>query len=78
MTSAELIWIRIEGLEKREILEGLGFTVSEEGYLSLGGEEAKSLDGTPRVNMKEVKAIVPGSLALITDVTEVELLENQE
>jgi hypothetical protein len=68
-------WIKIEGLDKEDILKNMGFTISSNGYLNIDGRGATSLDGTSGIKVSDVKGIVPGSLALITDVSEVELIE---
>ncbi len=68
-------WIKIEGLEKEEILAGLGFRISPDGYMNIDGESAKSIDGSTGIKISDVKGVVPGSLALITDVSEIELIE---
>ena len=68
-------WIKIEGLEKEDILKSMGFVISNNGYLDIDGRRAVSIDGTTGIKVSDVKGIVPGSLALITDVSEVELIE---
>ena len=68
-------WIKIEGLDKEDILRNMGFTISGNGYLNIDGRGATSVDGTSGIKVSDVKGIVPGSLALITDVSEVELIE---
>ena len=68
-------WIKIEGLEKDQILKNMGFTVDQNGYLYINGRGAESVDGTTGVKVTDVKGIVPGSLALITDISEIELIE---
>lgn len=70
----KFLLISVEGLEKVEILQGLGFDVSETGNLRLNGENVTSVDGTERVRVEDVKAIVPGSLAVVTDLSEMEPL----
>lgn len=68
-------WIKIEGLDKEEILKNMGFIILDNGYLDINGRRAASVDGTTGIKVSDVKGIVPGSLALITDVSEVELIE---
>ncbi|MFG1449891.1 MAG: hypothetical protein AAE983_04540 [Thermoplasmataceae archaeon] len=68
-------WIKIEGLEKKEILEKMGFKIDDDGVLLINGKRAKSVDGTAYVKLGDVKGVVPGSLSLIIDISEVELLE---
>ena len=66
------VWISISGLDKKEFLEGIGFVVEKSGFLKRDGRYVKSLDGDKNVHYDEVKAVVPGSLTVITDVSEVE------
>ncbi len=68
-------WIKIEGFEKEDILKSMGFIISDTGYLDIDGKRAASVDGATGIKVSDVKGIVPGSLALITDVSEVELIE---
>jgi len=68
----KLLWITIKGLDKVEILEGFGFKVLDSGILTLNGKMVMSSDGTGPVKAEEVKAIVPGSLSVVTDVSEME------
>lgn len=75
MDSKNLVWLTVQGVEKREILEGLGFEIGESGILSLNGREVRALDNPEqRVKVAEVKAILPGSLTVITDISEIEML----
>jgi ethanolamine utilization microcompartment shell protein EutS len=69
----DLVWLTIEGLDKRELLEGLGFEIKKSGILTLNGKEVKALDEDISVRADDVKAVVPGSLAVITDISEVEM-----
>lgn len=69
-----VLLISVEGLEKVEILQGMGFEINKAGYLLLSGENVTSIDGTERVRAEEVKAIIPGSLAVVTDISEMEPL----
>ena len=75
MNSKDLVWLTIQGVDKREILEGLGFEINKSGVLSLNGKEVKALDN-PEVKVRagDVKAILPGSLTVITDISEIEML----
>ena len=66
------VWISISGLDKKEVLEGIGFVIEKSGFLKCNGSYVRSLDGDKNVHYDEVKAVVPGSLAIITDVSEVE------
>jgi len=68
----KLLWITVEGLDKVEILEGLGFKVLDSGILTLNGKNVLSSDGTGPVKAEEVKAIIPGSLSVVTDISELE------
>ena len=71
----DLVWLTIEGINKREILEGLGFVVNRSGTLTLDGKTVKAIDEDVDVKMDDVKAIMPGSLRVITDISELEILE---
>lgn len=75
MGRENLLWLNIQGISKKEILEGLGFKVSKAGILSLNGEKIKALDD-PKIDVKidDVKAIMPGSLKVITDISELEMI----
>jgi hypothetical protein len=75
MNSKDLVWLTMQGVSKKEILEGLGFEINKAGVLVLNGEEVKALDD-PEVKVKagDVKAILPGSLKVITDISEMEIL----
>ncbi len=79
MDSKDLVWLNIEGVGKREILEGLGFEIKRSGTLFLNGKEVTALD-SPKLPVKvvDVKAILPGSLTVITDISEMEMLFPQE
>ncbi len=75
MDSKDLVWLTIQGVEKREILEGLGFEINGSGILSLNGKEVRTLDNPElAVKVADVKAILPGSLTVITDISEMEML----
>lgn len=70
-----MLWLTFEGIDKEEMLKGLGFEISSEGLLFLNGKSIRNGDGDA-VNAESVKAIVPGSLTVFTDVSEIEdLLE---
>lgn len=75
MDSKDLVWLNIEGVGKKEILERLGFEIKRSGILFLNGKEVKTLDN-PELAVKavDVKAIIPGSLTVITDISEMEML----
>ena len=75
MNSKDLVWLTIQGVDKREILEGFGFEINRAGALILNGEKVKALDD-PNVDVKanDVRAILPGSLKVITDISEMEIL----
>ena len=66
-----MLWPTFEGIEKEEILKGLGFEINGEGLLLLHGKLVKK-DSGDAVKADSVKAIVPGSLSVFTDVSEVE------
>lgn len=68
-----LVWLTIEGLDKVEVLKGLGFEIDEKyNILSLNGKNVRTLDGSELVRVEDVKAVVPGSLAVVTDLSEIE------
>lgn len=71
----DLVWLTIKGVDKREILEGLGFVVDRLGYISLDGKSIKAIDEDVDVKVDDVKAIMPGSLRVITDISELEILD---
>ena len=77
MNEKNLIWLTIEGIDKKEILEGMGFKIDNTGILFLEGKEIKAIDN-PEISVKasDVKAIVPfsDSMAVITDLSEMELI----
>lgn len=75
MDSKDLVWLNIEGVGKKEILDRLGFEIKRSGILFLNGKEVKTLDN-PELAVKavDVKAIIPGSLTVITDISEMEML----
>jgi len=75
MDSKDLVWLNIGGIEKRDILEGLGFEIKRSGILFLNGKEVKTLDNPELPVMAvDVKAIIPGPLTVITDISEMEML----
>ena len=74
MNNKKLIWLTIQGIDKKEILEGMGFKIDKTGILFLEGKEVKSIDNPDvSVRISDVKAIVPDSLKVITDISELEL-----
>jgi len=68
----DILLIKFEGVQKREILEGLGFSVDRHGYLLRNGEKIKTHDGSAYAKVDDVKAVLPGSLDIITDLIEAE------
>ena len=70
-----ILWVRFEGISKREILEGLGYIITAKGNLSYKGELQVAHDGSP-IEAKDVLAVVPakekGKMRLITDIGELE------
>ena len=74
MNNKKLIWLTIQGIDKKEILEGMGFKIDKTGILFLEGKEVKAIDN-PDVSLRisDVIAIVPDSLKVITDISELEL-----
>lgn len=68
----DVVLIKFEGLEKKEVLESLGFVVGPGGYLLLGGKNVTTFDKSRLARIDDVKAIVPGSLAVITNLVEAE------
>jgi len=80
--SNELVWITVEGIEKRDILKGMGFKIDSEGILIHKGRKVKTVDDSGYVKADEVKAIIPGSvvgsLKVITDISELEMISGSE
>ena len=73
MTSNKnIILIKFEGAQKSEVLEGMGFEVDEHGFLLREGRNVKTHDGSSYVKINDVKAVLPGSLDIITDLIEAE------
>ncbi len=68
-----IVWLTIDGANKREILEGLGFKVGSGGVLMLKGKKVKALDEDVDVKADDVKAVLPGSLTVISDLSEIEM-----
>jgi hypothetical protein len=68
--------LNIKGVSKKVILEGLGFKVDRSGMLTLNGNIVKALDQNVSVRADDVKAVMPGSLKVITDISELETLED--
>ncbi len=73
----DILWLTFEGLDKHEILTGLGFEINDHGTLLLNGEFLRSANGE-KVTADSVKAVVPGSLSVFTDVSEIEELLEEE
>ncbi|MCW1309994.1 MAG: hypothetical protein QXP04_04860 [Candidatus Nanoarchaeia archaeon] len=71
MKKNDMLLIKFNGLDKKEILENMGFEVRGD-YVFLNGNRVQTRDKTDFVKVENVKAIVPGSLELITDITEEE------
>ena len=68
----EVLLVNFNGVEKREVLEGMGFKVDKNGYLLREGNKIKTHYGSAYVKIQDVKAILPGSLDVITDLIEAE------
>lgn len=66
----DILFIKFEGVEKNEVLEGLGFEVDSHGFLLREGRHVKTHDGSSNVKVDDVKAVLPGSLDIITDLIE--------
>jgi hypothetical protein len=75
MENKEWVWLTVQGVSKKDILEGLGFEVNKNGLLILNGEKVKAIDD-PELDVKanDVRAILPGSLKVVTDISEIEIL----
>lgn len=71
MLTNDLMLIKVEGLQKEQILESLGFEIRD-GYLYRDGKEVKTHDGSNYAKTEDVIAIMPGSLDVVTDLTELE------
>lgn len=67
-----ILLIKFEGVQKSEVLEGMGFVVDEHGFLLREGRNVKTHDGSAYVKIDDVKAVLPGSLDIITDLIEAE------
>lgn len=79
MNSNDLVWLTIKGVDKREILEGLGFKIENNGNISLNGEKVTVVDDPEQfVKVSDIKAIVPGSLKVITDISELEIVYSED
>ena len=79
MNSNDLVWLTINGADKREILEGLGFKIESNGNISLNGEKVTVVDDPEQfVKVSDIKAIVPGSLKVITDISELEIVYSED
>ena len=78
----KLLWIEFKGLGKKEILEGMGYVVSPEGYLFTSSNEiVKDVEGE-KVTIELLKAILPNpegpGIAFITDISQIErYMENE-
>ncbi len=68
----DILLVRIVGMQKTEILEDIGFNVDSNGFLLRGGERVKTRDLSSYVRADDVKAVFPGSLEVITDLSEAE------
>lgn len=77
----KLLWVSIEGLEKEEILEAMGFQISSSGYIANREGIIRDLDGE-FVTLDSLKAIIPNpegpGIAFITDISQIErYMENE-
>ena len=69
-----LIWIKIDGVTKTEILENMGFCITIRGNVLYKGELEKNSDGS-LVMADDVIAVIPGEqgkMKLVTDISELE------
>ncbi len=69
-----LIWIKIDGVTKTEILENMGFGITIRGNVLYKGELEKNSDGS-LVMADDVIAVIPGEqrkMKLVTDISELE------
>ena len=69
-----LIWIKIDGVTKTEILENMGFGITIRGNVLYKGELQKNSDGS-LVMADDVIAVIPGEhgkMKLVTDISELE------
>ena len=69
-----LIWIKINGVTKTEILENMGFGITIRGNVLYKGELQKNSDGS-LVMADDVIAVIPGEqgkMKLVTDISELE------
>jgi hypothetical protein len=67
----DLLIFEIDGMDKKEILEGLGFLIDENGYLYRDGKPILSKIDNTKVKVEDVEMIVPGSLEVLSDPIEV-------
>jgi hypothetical protein len=67
-----ILLIKFEGVQKSEVLWGMGFEIDERGFLLREGKNVKTHDGSAYVKIDDVKAVLPGSLDIITDLIEAE------
>ncbi|MCW6168953.1 MAG: hypothetical protein LVQ96_04050 [Thermoplasmatales archaeon] len=67
-----ILLINFQGVEKEEILEGMGFSIDKNGYLLKEDKRVLTHDRSSYVRIADVKAVLPGSLDVITDLIEAE------
>lgn len=67
-----IILINFQGVEKEEVLEGMGFSFDKSGYLLKEGKRVLTHDRSGYIRVADVKAVLPGSLDIITDLIEAE------
>ena len=72
ITGNETVWLSVSGIGKKEVLEGLGFEIEKSGLIKLNGSYVRSPDGESNLHYDEVKAVVPDSLVVISDISELE------
>lgn len=68
----DTLLVELKGLDKEEILQSMGYEISKYGFLLRDGARVKTRDGSEYAKAKDVKAILPGSLEIITDLSEAE------
>jgi exopolysaccharide biosynthesis protein len=68
----DILLIEVKGLDKEEILISMGYEISKDGLLLRDGMRVKTRDNSGYAKAKDVKAILPGSLEVITDLSEAE------
>ena len=72
-------WITITGIQKQEILSGLGFVIEGEN-VKMNGVYSLDSDGN-KIIVDDVQAVIGGKngeLILITDISELELYDEDE